>query len=452
MGRQSLGDLRGKRVAFGSRDSGQAAILPRYFLKLFGLDPDRDFTAVRFDLHIGKHGDTGASEVQVLNAVARGEVDAGAIGDPYWARALNEGLAGSGKVKAIWTSPPYSHCNFTVRSEADVEQFRPWTAALLAMDYDNPTQRPIMDLEGLKRWVPPSMDGYRSLLEAVDVLRFFDPDEASHDQGQHSDLSCDTGGLSAARGLFIFVTRMLDRLNPGQVLRILSSDPSAEHDLTAWARLTAHRCLAVAQSDGRTAIWLEKGLANRILTRESADWGLRASGAEEGLDTRALLLGRSAEIPDRADPAWGFAPRGAVVEEGGPEFSFDVLRANEAWSESAGELYEQATRGHWDSARDIPWAQLTPLEDELERAICQLMTFLAENEFSALYVRASDRPDSSSIYRDRLVPFHPGARRGAPHRSFCQTRIGQRGRASILDSIDPGFAEVTARSRGFLAG
>lgn len=178
-GVESLGDLRGKRVAFGSRDSGQAAILPRYFLKLSGLDPDRDFTAVRFDLHIGKHGDTGASEVQVLNAVARGEVDAGAIGDPYWARAVNEGLAGSGKVKAIWTSPPYSHCNFTVRSEADVEQFRPWTAALLSMDYDNPTQRPIMDMEGLKQWVPPSMDGYRSLLEAVKVLRFFDPNDAS---------------------------------------------------------------------------------------------------------------------------------------------------------------------------------------------------------------------------------------------------------------------------------
>jgi TusA-related sulfurtransferase len=148
-----------------------------------------------------------------------------------------------------------------------------------------------------------------------------------HDEGPHSDLSRDTGGLSAAGGLFIFVTRMLDRLNPGQVLRILSSDPSAEHDLTAWARLTANRCLAVAQSDGRTAIWLEKGLANRILTRESADWGLRASGAAEGLDTRALLLGRSAEIPERADPAWGFAPRGAVVEKGSPEFSFDVLRA-----------------------------------------------------------------------------------------------------------------------------
>jgi TusA-related sulfurtransferase len=209
-----------------------------------------------------------------------------------------------------------------------------------------------------------------------------------HEETRRSDLSCDVGGLSAGGGLLLLVTRMLDRLKPGQVLRVDSGNPSVEHDLTAWARLTANRCLDVKRSDGNTSVWLEKGQAARILTRESADWGLRASSGEEGLDTRALLLGRSAEIPEKADLSRGFSPRGAVVEQGSPEFSFDVLRANEAWSDSASELYEQATRGHWDGTRDIPWAQLTPLEEELERAICQLMTFLAENEFSALYVPA----------------------------------------------------------------
>src|SRR5438094_764343 len=49
---------------------------------------------------------------------------------------------------------------------------------------------------------------------------------------------------------------------------------------------------------------------------------------------------------------------------------------------------DKLTAGHWDGARDIPWAELVPLDAELERAVCQLMTFLAENEFSALYVPA----------------------------------------------------------------
>src|SRR5215831_3079998 len=43
-------DLRGKRFAFGSRDSGQAAILPEYFLKQNGIDPERDIKPIRFDL------------------------------------------------------------------------------------------------------------------------------------------------------------------------------------------------------------------------------------------------------------------------------------------------------------------------------------------------------------------------------------------------------------------
>jgi phosphonate transport system substrate-binding protein len=176
-GVESVHDLRGKRVAFGSRDSGQAAILPWYFLKQSGIDPGRDLTAIRFDLDVGKHGDTGTSEVEVLNAVSRGEADAGAVGDQYWARALGEGLAASGKVKAFWTSPPYCHCNFTVRSDADVDRFQPWTAALLAMDYNDPAHRPIMDMEGLKRWVPPSMDGYQALFEALETLNFFARDE-----------------------------------------------------------------------------------------------------------------------------------------------------------------------------------------------------------------------------------------------------------------------------------
>ena len=44
--------------------------------------------------------------------------------------------------------------------------------------------------------------------------------------------------------------------------------------------------------------------------------------------------------------------------------------------------------GDWDAIRDIPWRLLEPLDEELERAVCQLMTFLAENEYSALYVPA----------------------------------------------------------------
>jgi ABC-type phosphate/phosphonate transport system substrate-binding protein len=168
-GIESLDSLRGKRVAFGSRDSGQARILPAYFLKRHGIDPARDITPIHFDLDVGKHGDTGTSEVEVLNAVEKGEAHAGAIGHAYWARALFHNLVDSTKVRAIWTSPGYCHCNFTVREKADEQRFAQWTEVLLGMDYDRPADRKIMDLEGLKRWVRPELDGYGVLFEAVEA-------------------------------------------------------------------------------------------------------------------------------------------------------------------------------------------------------------------------------------------------------------------------------------------
>ena len=74
----SLADLRGKRLALGSADSGQAAILPVHFLQRAGIDPERDCTLLRFDLDVGKHGDTGTSELEVLRALFEGKADAGA--------------------------------------------------------------------------------------------------------------------------------------------------------------------------------------------------------------------------------------------------------------------------------------------------------------------------------------------------------------------------------------
>src|SRR5262249_23038845 len=100
-GIETLRDLRGKRFAYGSRDSSQAAILAQYFLKANEVDPLKDVTPIHFDLDVGKHGDTGTSEVEVLNAVAKGEADAGAIGDQYWARVLAEHLVDSRKVRSV---------------------------------------------------------------------------------------------------------------------------------------------------------------------------------------------------------------------------------------------------------------------------------------------------------------------------------------------------------------
>jgi phosphonate transport system substrate-binding protein len=45
---------------------------------------------------------------------------------------------------------------------------------LLGMSYADPRLRPLLDLEGLKQWRPPRLEGYQQLEHAVDESGFYD--------------------------------------------------------------------------------------------------------------------------------------------------------------------------------------------------------------------------------------------------------------------------------------
>jgi ABC-type phosphate/phosphonate transport system substrate-binding protein len=169
----ALSDLRGGMLAVGSRDSGHAAILPVHFLSELGLSEGQDYRTLRFNSDVGKHGDTGRSEVEVVRAVLDGRADAGAIGSPFWKTVCTERLVPEGALVEIWTSPPYNHCMFTARPDLDRRQEQSFARALFAMDYNNPIHRAVLDAEGLRQWAPPQLEGYDSLRTASERQGFF---------------------------------------------------------------------------------------------------------------------------------------------------------------------------------------------------------------------------------------------------------------------------------------
>jgi phosphonate transport system substrate-binding protein len=158
-------DLDGRTLALGSRDSAQAAILPLHFLEREGVDPGR-MTLLRFDTDVGKHGDTGTSELDAMRAVLAGDADAAAVGIGTWeAPSLRDELTGG--LVALWESPGYCHCNFSALDSLDPGRREAWTEHLLAMDWEVPAHRRILEMEGLRRWVRPELDGYAPLFEAT---------------------------------------------------------------------------------------------------------------------------------------------------------------------------------------------------------------------------------------------------------------------------------------------
>lgn len=169
----SVADLHGRTLALGSRDSGHAAILPVHFLAQKHLVEGRDYRALRFDTDVGKHGDTGTSEIEVLRAVLDGRADAGAVGSPFWSGVKDNQVVPAGALSVVWASPPYSHCMFTARVGLEPEIERRFTDALLEMSIDNPEHRPILEAEGLKRWIAADVGGYGALEEACRAQGLF---------------------------------------------------------------------------------------------------------------------------------------------------------------------------------------------------------------------------------------------------------------------------------------
>ncbi|OFV94864.1 MAG: phosphonate ABC transporter substrate-binding protein [Acidobacteria bacterium RIFCSPLOWO2_02_FULL_61_28] len=177
-GVRQLADLRGKTVATGAIDSPQATLLPLHLLRKQGLTQGRDFTVRRFDVLVGKHGDHIGGEREALESLRKAESDACAVLDLNWATWQADGTADPNRLAVLVTTAPYDHCNFTVLDRFPPEEERRWTRALFEMRYDNPAHREMMDMEGLKAWLPGRTTGYAALTEAAAQQRFFEEEGA----------------------------------------------------------------------------------------------------------------------------------------------------------------------------------------------------------------------------------------------------------------------------------
>jgi len=196
-------------------------------------------------------------------------------------------------------------------------------------------------------------------------------------------VAVDGGDLALGGGLLALLRPALDQLEPGGVLAVLSSARSVPDDLASWCRVERHEYLGTeAISESRHRHLIRRGSLG--VPRGDRERGGKLS-ARDGRLTAADLL-TAVPFQPTADPATGFAPRGARVEPGGPAYPFTLNRADSVAPAEVAALYDQAIGAQWDASRDIPWKEVSPLPPGLDVAVGQIMTFLAENELSALYV------------------------------------------------------------------
>ena len=156
-------DLAGKRIAVGASDSPQATLIPLEALAQAGVEGQ----VVRHDVLVGKHGDHVGGERDAVKALLAGHSDAACVIDGNRLAFSREGLFAPNALRVVLQTAPYDHCNFTIL-DGMTGALETFTKLLLAMSYEDARVRPLLDMEGLKVWMPGRTTGYAMLEQAVD--------------------------------------------------------------------------------------------------------------------------------------------------------------------------------------------------------------------------------------------------------------------------------------------
>ncbi|MDE1138291.1 phosphate/phosphite/phosphonate ABC transporter substrate-binding protein [Paraburkholderia tropica] len=172
---KTLADLRDTAIGFGAIDSPQATLIPLDHLRHEGgIVAERDYRARRFDVLGGKHGDHIGGERDAARALVNGEIDAAWMIAGNYKAFADEGTLPAGGTRIVATTGAFDHCNMTVSPGVAEDDARRFGELLMAMDWNDASVRPLLELEGLRRWLPGRASGYALLDRAVTEEAFYD--------------------------------------------------------------------------------------------------------------------------------------------------------------------------------------------------------------------------------------------------------------------------------------
>lgn len=187
-------------------------------------------------------------------------------------------------------------------------------------------------------------------------------------------IDVDLGTLGFGEGGHLLVKRALRHAGAGHPITIAGASPELAIDLRSWSRDEGHEFQVVPNNGS--------GPAHVVIVDGGAE-ASRWSGAQRAGHANPE---RPDAVAAHAPRRWGLAARGATVEAGTPEFDFHLVDKAEVWADDAVRLYAQAVGAQWDPQTAISWGTPFDLDDDVEDAVVQIMTYLIENETAALIV------------------------------------------------------------------
>lgn len=163
--------------------------------------------------------------------------------------------------------------------------------------------------------------------------------------------------------------------------------------------ITAEQAAAFIERQERTRRGTPEQTLDLSWMKVPTEWGVRVRPGKKGLTVGMLNVGTYADIPDYW-PHHTEMPRGAYPIPGIPSMGYTIYEKAELWADNAADLYEEAIQRRWRPATDIPWETVQPLPDEIERAVCQVCTYLCEKALVAGDIVGRWLPEMSYGYHE----------------------------------------------------
>ena len=156
----TLEGLKGMRFAFGAKDSTSGYLMPLYYLKEMGIDPDKDFQ--------GPPQFSG-SHTATLAWVLSGRVDAGVMNGQIFDRLLREKKLDLKKIDIAWVSPGFPDYIWAAREDVPPEVRKRVQQTFLDLKPSDKHDAPVLDGLSADFYVLPDLQ-FERLKHILDKL------------------------------------------------------------------------------------------------------------------------------------------------------------------------------------------------------------------------------------------------------------------------------------------
>ncbi len=197
----------------------------------------------------------------------------------------------------------------------------------------------------------------------------------------------DVGALELGAGLETLVSATLVGVEEGEELDVASPSRTTAAETAAWARQAGHEIVAEYSRGSRDICFIVR-LRRGVLGQARETMKVEPPAVDEDGFSTAALRDAVGLPPAEAEHRRGMVPLGSLAAE---RISGRTWRQNERdsiWAEQLGGLLDRSASAQWSAATDIPWTAAHGLTADTERAVAQVMTYVAQNEYAAYYVPA----------------------------------------------------------------